>query len=420
MLKRLLIKNLFNIFNYNIEFKKEGITILTGPNGYGKTTILKIIDAFASKNLLFFYKLVFDEIKFYTDKKNYLIKRTSEGIEFINDIGVKVQTKKSDIDRAFEKISLNTPFKRNNGKWIDELSDELITFEQVQSRVIKDFPEVLSDLALTYNETINVYMIKEQRLLKKAHKGRKRFFNYQSASLFQFDDTIEEYAKDLQGIINEEISKYSQKSQELDSSFPSRLFKHTSEVSKEEFNKRFDKIKYIQKSITKYGLSKISEDNHYTYKHENAKALSIYLDDTEQKLSVFEELTKRLDLFTNILNQRRFTFKKISINKENGFCFKTIKDDEELRLTELSSGEQQEVVILYELLFNTSQETLVLIDEPEISLHVAWQKEFLNDLMKIKDIRNINIALATHSPQIINSNWDLVVDLEEISNEKIS
>ena len=70
--------------------------------------------------------------------------------------------------------------------------------------------------------------------------------------------------------------------------------------------------------------------------------------------------------------------------------------------------------MLFELLFKVSPNTLVLIDEPEISLHVAWQKEFLNDLSKITELENIRVIVATHSPQIINEHWDLTVDLEEI------
>ena len=47
MLQRIEIKKLFDQFDYNIELNPEGITILTGPNGYGKTTILRIIHAFS-------------------------------------------------------------------------------------------------------------------------------------------------------------------------------------------------------------------------------------------------------------------------------------------------------------------------------------------------------------------------------------
>ena len=83
---------------------------------------------------------------------------------------------------------------------------------------------------------------------------------------------------------------------------------------------------------------------------------------------------------------------------------------------DLSSGEQQEVVLLYELLFKVKAGTLVLIDEPELSLHVVWQKQFLDDLFKIIELQKITIVVATHSPQIINNHWDLTVDLEELRN----
>lgn len=82
-------------------------------------------------------------------------------------------------------------------------------------------------------------------------------------------------------------------------------------------------------------------------------------------------------------------------------------------MTDLSSGEQHEVVLLYELLFKVSEKSLVLIDEPEISLHIVWQKEFLKDLLEIIKIRNFDVLIATHSPSIIDENWDLTVELEK-------
>ncbi|MDR2921332.1 MAG: AAA family ATPase, partial [Tannerella sp.] len=82
-----------------------------------------------------------------------------------------------------------------------------------------------------------------------------------------------------------------------------------------------------------------------------------------------------------------------------------------LNLTDLSSGEQQEVVLLYELLFKTNSNTLILIDEPEISLHVMWQKAFIRDLQRIAQVKQISFLISTHAPQIINDRWDLTRDL---------
>jgi predicted ATP-binding protein involved in virulence len=64
---------------------------------------------------------------------------------------------------------------------------------------------------------------------------------------------------------------------------------------------------------------------------------------------------------------------------------------------------------------------LVLIDEPEISLHVGWQKEFLADIIRIANVSSLRFIIATHSPQIINKWWPRAValhpDADTSSNE---
>ncbi|MFM6158766.1 MAG: AAA family ATPase, partial [Sphaerospermopsis kisseleviana] len=59
------------------------------------------------------------------------------------------------------------------------------------------------------------------------------------------------------------------------------------------------------------------------------------------------------------------------------------------------------------------QNSLILIDEPELSLHVEWQVNFLKYLKEITEIANIDILLATHSPGIIHDRWDLTVELKD-------
>ena len=57
---------------------------------------------------------------------------------------------------------------------------------------------------------------------------------------------------------------------------------------------------------------------------------------------------------------------------------------------------------MFDLLFNVKAGSLVLIDEPEISLHVSWQLKFISDVEKISELSNFQFIVATHSPQIIN------------------
>jgi len=83
-----------------------------------------------------------------------------------------------------------------------------------------------------------------------------------------------------------------------------------------------------------------------------------------------------------------------------------------LEKAELSSGEQHELVILYQLLFRTKPNSIVLIDEPETSLHLVWQMDFLQDIQRIMDLTPFAVIITTHSPHIIHDRWDLTVELK--------
>ena len=63
MIKSIKIESLFNLYSYNISFDNDpNILILTGPNGFGKTTILQIINRFSSCNLWYFYYIPFGSL----------------------------------------------------------------------------------------------------------------------------------------------------------------------------------------------------------------------------------------------------------------------------------------------------------------------------------------------------------------------
>ena len=348
MLESITIKKLFGLFDYHIKFDTvENITILTGPNGYGKTTILNIIYHFFNQNSEYFQKLNFASITFYfQNQKTVELKKGEHNV--FNEI---LQTK--------------------------------------------------------------VYLIKEQRLIKpvlenieaddKSGKDKKTFLN-----------TIELYAEELKKLIEEKQLEAYQIAQKLDSSFPKRLIEAKTVVDEPIFKKRFAELKDKQSKLQQFGIATSAQEIP-DYNVESAKVLSVYLNDSEEKLKIYDDLLAKIELFVNIINQKDFAFKSIKISSDKGFSFYQNKQQQELSLTDLSSGEQQEVVLLYELLFKTTPNTLILIDEPEISLHVLWQKAFIDDLQKIAAIKKINFLVSTHSPQIINNHWDLTRDLYDLS-----
>jgi predicted ATP-binding protein involved in virulence len=416
MLKKISINGLFDRFHYEIDLKEEGITILTGPNGYGKTTILKIIYSFAIKNLAFFFQLPFKEIIFALDNNNISLIKADDALDVKLGDEKPVRHKRNEIiPKEMRRLLESSPYRQiDENRWLDRRTKIFLTTDEILNQFDPDIQAKIYKKHLP--DFVDVYLIREQRLIKRAIANRRRgsSYYYDEEMIENFTSTIEEYANELSKNLKEILASASKIGQELDSSFPRRLFDETKQVSEKQFNKRYDIIKEKQKSLSMYGLSAIEEDTQTSFKEENAKALLVYLNDTEKKLAIFDDILKKLVIFSTILNERQFVFKRLEVSPDFGFRFKT-EDGKELSLMALSSGEQQEVVLLYELLFKVEPNTLVLIDEPEISLHVAWQKEVLNDLLKIIGLQKIRVITATHSPQIIGEHWDLVVDLEEIS-----
>lgn len=116
---------------------------------------------------------------------------------------------------------------------------------------------------------------------------------------------------------------------------------------------------------------------------------------------------KELKLLEELIESLHFREKFIF--KENGFDI--IINKSYITFSSLSNGEKKIIRILVYLLLGCEPGSLVLIDDPETSLHVAVQMKFNEMMQKIIDLKNFQIIVSTHSPQIIDSKWEIAQDL---------
>ena len=307
-------------------------------------------------------------------------------------------------DDRVENKSFRIPFKINE----DSMSDKerfVLALENLEETVKlvyrfqpKKIPEWLQDII----NSIDIHLIESQRLLNISE--------YQ-----EMIPSVNAYANELAENIQEKLAEYGTLSQSLDRTFPVRLVQKasTNSLANDQLLKKLDEIETKRKHLINAGLLDKDENTNFQISEQiddNIKqVLSVYIEDVEKKLAVFDNLSQRIELMKKIINQR-FSYKAINIDKEKGFTF--TYDGNSLSPEKLSSGEQHELVMLYELLFKVKPNSLILIDEPELSLHVEWQVNFLKDLKEITEIANIDILLATHSPGIIHDRWDLTVELK--------
>ncbi len=111
------------------------------------------------------------------------------------------------------------------------------------------------------------------------------------------------------------------------------------------------------------------------------------------------------DLFTE-------TGKKI-IRSENEIKFSSL--GEVLAPYQLSSGEKQILVILLTVLVEDNESYVLFMDEPEVSLHIEWQKRLIDLILELNP--NVQIILTTHSPAVIMNGWiDRVTEVTDITD----
>jgi len=105
------------------------------------------------------------------------------------------------------------------------------------------------------------------------------------------------------------------------------------------------------------------------------------------------------------------TGKKI-VRTENEIRFSQI--GETLVPYQLSSGEKQILAILLTVLVEDNQPYVLFMDEPEVSLHIEWQKQLISLIQELNP--NVQILLTTHSPAVIMSGWtDKVTEVTDIT-----
>jgi predicted ATP-binding protein involved in virulence len=258
-----------------------------------------------------------------------------------------------------------------------------------------------------------VYLIEAQRLVSTGDPSGR--VSRPKAEQMQVA-TVSLYKRDLAAKIRNTLADYADYSQSLDSTFPNRLLSRSSPSGPrdQEVRDRYTQQAERRKKYVEIGLLDAGDvlllpenlDDHAL------GVLGVYLDDIDDKLTRLDDLAGRLELFLDIVNQKlRRVY--VEVDRENGLVAKTRKEEAEIELESLSSGEQQEIVIAYGLLFREQAGTLVLVDEPELSLHVSWQLDFIPDLLRIAQLARLDFIAATHSPQIINDRWDLTVALSD-------
>ncbi|MYB33660.1 MAG: AAA family ATPase [Gammaproteobacteria bacterium] len=426
-------RGLFGMYDHEIHLNMDDrVTLLHGPNGVGKTTLLQMVNALMSKNLSFFALIPMQSFTMHFHDSTKIELSSNEGRNAAEDthlltlskgkekntVSFKIRRIVNDLIKEKIDFDFLRPLDRDSGLWIDMHNDEVLTESEVISRYgysgsLLDHKEMNSNEWLKdFFDHAKVHFIQVQRLIQIESNRRTR---YHMKPLHAGPRVIE-CSRDFHRRLDAMMANYGRSAQALDQSFPQRLISASQSLEPAKLQEKMQELANKTANLKEMGIL----DEAYPFNipqlddqgdSTQARVMTLYVQDTEKKLEVLEDLTNRAHMFLENINQK-FRHKQIQIDRDAGLV---VEGDEgqKLPLDSLSSGEQHELVLHYDLLFRVPSNTVVLIDEPELSLHLTWQKKFLPDLLEIVGLCQFDALIATHSPYIIDGRNDLTVPLTD-------
>jgi len=125
-----------------------------------------------------------------------------------------------------------------------------------------------------------------------------------------------------------------------------------------------------------------------------------------------QQLSLKKKRFQDMVDELFDETGKRIVRTENEIRFTQI--GEMLTPYQLSSGEKQILAILLTVLVEDDQPYVLFMDEPEVSLHIEWQKRLIDLILELNP--NVQIILTTHSPALVMNGWtDQVTEVSEIT-----
>lgn len=423
------IKGLFGRYKVEIPFEQQ-VNIYIGENGLGKTTILNCIYYILMGQYTKLLNIQFDEIqvKFKNNSKTYSI--SYEDIrEYCRKDDIWFQHRLFDVD-----LSANDNYILDNEYWDykkksvledyyeNRFLNEIVNNKRSRSRKgIKPVSDRVTELkkAIEKNITNRIIYLPTYRRIEDDFSSlnlRDKESN-ETELLIRFgmsdvQNHIEKMMKEIQSLAmkgfnemtgvllkqyadGEEPSENKQMYEKMDDIdieiikiVLDRVGDEIEEGYKIKILNLFEKqiitknhkyahlLNLIQKLIDNYGLQKAYDDRIKMF----VETCNKYFND---KFFVYNQSTLRLDIFL-----------------ENVFA----DTKETIDLTQLSSGEKQIVSLFSRLYLESDKPGIVIIDEPELSLSMQWQKMLLPDIMRTNKCDLL--ITVTHSPFVFNNEFD--------------
>lgn len=431
-LTRLIINRLHGHYNYDVKFNPD-VTFIYGLNGCGKTTVLNITEAIITGEIYKLFEYEFENIILEYRSNEKKIKESIFIDRFEDHLTV-----------VFEGVT----YKIKNDKY-NAREDK----REVPSSYFREYPFLMNIadrfnyvyLPLNRNSTFYRNVRSRNYINRYFHR---RIENTESGPFSINNDRDMELVRVL--ILNAYREMMSDISI-LDEKFRKEILISSVNIIEDSF----DIEKVLETYFNNRQKLREAKKQYLTILHdlelitlEQEKILNNFFDETEKEMSGNEnfkistilrlseivrmmrlskyandyaknkdEIRKPLNDFLNIMNdfvKNSEDGKEIMIDKMGQVYFTTKNNpNRPIEISKLSSGEKQLITFFANLMFSVrkGKAGIFVVDEPEVSLHLAWQRIFVDKI--IKSNSDLQLIFATHSPEIVEKRRDKMFRLKK-------
>ncbi|WP_338954671.1 AAA family ATPase [Lactococcus petauri] len=451
LIKNFAIRNLFGYQDFEINFQQKN-TIFVGENGMGKTTILAILYHTLSLNFKELSRFDFEtiEIQYENTEKfeisYFQIKEFSrvEDYNHYNSIPHHVSSKiiseienkkingsdfqskqvKKDTIKEIQSIIHNKYNLRIPLSLIDEtIKPELF----LQTSGLKDFvtetKKILTSTKILYfptyrriEEDIQNLEFEEERLNFYSSKEEK-ISSRSAGELIRFGmtDVAETIKKLLDTIKKNSIDSFNKMTGELLEQYvDNRLEKsEVSTLSEKDINISLNRVGDKINPELRDKIIQLSRDGELS----KYKYLNNLIENLVNKNKSLESIDNKIQHFVDICNSylygKQFVYNPSKVTLD----IQLTSHNSTVELSQLSSGEKQLVSTFSKIFLEDNEKLIILFDEPELSLSISWQENFIYDIFNAEN--SIFGLAVTHSPYIFEKDqmYDVTYEMSKYIKE---
>lgn len=448
----LSVEKLYGSYNYEVSFNHD-VTFIYGTNGCGKTTILNITEAIITGHLFKLFKYSFKRIELEYSKKN------SRDVQKI----VIVQNKKClDVTYNGSTFQVNEIDLPDVRRIPDRERDEAIKRYFHKYPKLNEIKEVFNYVYLPLNRTHSSFIPVDSAYYQYVQYNE--YFRYQDSGFFddgaRKTNSIQDRAiTEVEELIYRQCSRINVNLNKISDAFRNSIVQSALSVQTETktqdfidfiiknqnfkkelsetqsaylsildglnltsinknsgtINKLFDDALQQYEAIQAGDTEKVDIFNFYHKYCEIAKIKSIvkFAEETEERKS---KVRKPIEVFLDTMNsfiRNTDEGKEIRLDPMGQVYFVTKFSKQKISVHNLSSGEKQLLIFFANLIFGVKSDSsgIFVVDEPELSLHLDWQRIFVEKTMEVTP--NIQLIFATHAPEIIGRHRDKMFKLEK-------